>query len=130
MDKNEDFNNQVFNAVGKVPLEIHVVHVSYRLRRLPTLKFVRCYGLLEDFQHGGNPYIIQIGTIKLSLSKALNCSAMQRTAPVPSWREDLSMTPKTRVRRLSGVAVFLISRGHSLPSPSKMMSISLASRSR
>ena len=28
-----------------------------------------------------NPYIIQIGTIRLSLSKALNLSAMQRTAP-------------------------------------------------
>ena len=29
-------------------------------------------------------YIIQIGTIRLLLSKALNLSAMQRTAPVPS----------------------------------------------
>lgn len=37
---------------------------------------------------------------------------------------------KTRVRRLSGVAVFLISNGQSFPSPSRMTSISLASRSR
>ena len=41
------------------------------------------------------------------LSKTLNTSAIQRTAPVPIWSGDLSITLKTRVKRLSGVAVLV-----------------------
>ena len=51
-------------------------------------------------------------------------------ATMPSTKGDLSIRLKVLVIRLSGVAVFLISSGHSLPSPSIITSISLASRSR
>lgn len=56
-------------------------------------------------------YIIQIGTIKLSLSKALSFSAVQRIALVPRCSGDFSIILKTLVNRTSGVAVFFISTG-------------------
>ena len=59
-------------------------------------------------------HIIHTGTIRLSRSNALSLSDIHSTAPVPSCRGDLSITLKVRTRRLSGVAVFLISGGQPL----------------
>ena len=74
--------------------------------------------------------IIQTGTIRVSRSNAESAGARQSTAPVPRSSGDFSMAPKVRTMRLSGFAVFLISRGCSFPFSSKMTSISFASRSR
>jgi len=57
------------------------------------------------------PYTNLAGTIRLSLSKALNRSVRQIRAPVPRRKEDFSKTVKDEIIPFEGVPVFFISIG-------------------